>query len=331
MMLVIAALGVVIARIYKKFADFLSVFPFDIVRADSDFGVFVRVKFADIACEHFCDLKTVFRSVSVVYLVADAPHYNAGVIAVTLYPAFNIGVSGLLEETCVVKLGLGQLPHIEAFAVHEQTYPVANFKQLPCRHIMRGSDSVRTHFFHYQKLTFNCTAVHSSTERTEIVMKTNAFELHIFSVEEETLVGVKFYAAEAEVRFIRIKYLTVPDKVCTECVNNGRIELPKLEILNGKISAFRFGGNVSVRIINSIYNAVIFADSFGVNVNRTVFGIGCNINAVPKDMCFIRFVEINAAVNSCTRIPSRIRRNIADLNHYGVFAVNEQVGDIERE
>ena len=89
-----------------------------------------RVVLFDLLAKHLRNLKSSGAFMRIVYFVAYAPHYNRRVITVTFYPRFNILLIPVGEETVVIVLVLGKLPHIEYFAVNEEAHFIAKLHKL---------------------------------------------------------------------------------------------------------------------------------------------------------------------------------------------------------
>ena len=117
----------------------------------------------------FCDCKPCAQ-VRVVYLVADAPHYYAGMVSVASDPAGNVARVPFFEIVAVVVFCLGALPLVKTLAVDEHTGLVRQFQKLRRGRIMRGSDRVYAHFEHLFELPFQRGFVERRAETTQIVM-----------------------------------------------------------------------------------------------------------------------------------------------------------------
>ena len=132
----------------------------------------------------------------VVYLVADAPHYNRRVVAVAAHPTRDILLKPVIEKSRVVKFGLGTLPHIEGLAVNEYSQLVTQLHESSSGHIMRCPYRVYTHFLHFKQAALFGRAVERRAEAAEIVVQTNAVQLDASAVQQKSFVGVERSFAE---------------------------------------------------------------------------------------------------------------------------------------
>ena len=197
MVLVVEVLGVVVARELDHVGAFLRVLVAHVVGAYRWRGIALGVVFQNVLIKALGDVQTV-RVDGVVYLVSYAPHYNAGVIAVALYPASDVALGVLCEEAVVVEFGLGLLPHVEGFAVHQQTHLVAELHKLTRRHVVRCAYGVHAHLLHNAELPRQSRFIQRRAERAEVVVHAHSVELHRLAVEQEPSVRVEFRSAVAE-------------------------------------------------------------------------------------------------------------------------------------
>ena len=104
----------------------------------------------------------------------------------------------ILEKACIIELGLGAFPHIEAFAVHHDPHIRTEFDELTRRHIVGCANRVDAVAFEYLQLTLYCSSVDCCTKSAEIVMYTYAFELHVSAVQTEPSIRVKLQCPETK-------------------------------------------------------------------------------------------------------------------------------------
>ena len=198
MVLVIEVLGVVIPGKLHHIGALLRILVAHVVGAYRRGGIPLGVVLLNVVIQPSGDIQSVGID-GVVYLVAYTPHYHTGVISVALYPAADIALGMLHEKAVVVHLRLGLLPHVEGFAVHQQSHFIAQLNQLPRRHIVGGADSVDAHFLHYPQLTGKRGGVHRGSQCAQVVVHTYAVHFHFPAVDQESSVRAEFRRAVAEI------------------------------------------------------------------------------------------------------------------------------------
>ena len=119
-------------------------------------------------------------------LVADAPHHDGGMVAVGQDEVLYVAVAPLLEEAGVAVLALGIDPHIERLCHDHHAKGVANLHLHLTGHIVSRTDGVAAHGLHRLNLTDKRRLVDGSTQRTEVVVQTDALQLAGLAIELET-------------------------------------------------------------------------------------------------------------------------------------------------
>ena len=109
-------------------------------------------------------------------------------VAVIEHKVFHVAVSPLLEVEGISVLAFRINPHVEALCHHHHSHRVA-YLHLPCRrHIVSRAYGVATHILHCAYLSDECSLVHCSTYRTEVVMQTHALYLTRNSIQLKTVI-----------------------------------------------------------------------------------------------------------------------------------------------
>ena len=70
------------------------------------------------------------------HLVAYAPHEDRGMVAVAEHEVGKVALSPLVEEACVVVLGLAASPHVERLVHDDQSHRVAHGEELRCGRVV---------------------------------------------------------------------------------------------------------------------------------------------------------------------------------------------------
>ena len=159
--------------------------------------------------KHSRYLTTTRRNVSVIYLVAHAPHYNARMISVTANPRGNVFLVPFIKEPCIVKLGLWALPHIKSFTVNQYAHFIAKLHKSLCRRIVRSSYRIYTHIKHTLKLSSCRRLVESRTKTAKVMVQTDAVELDMPAIEIKTAVGLILNFTQSDLLCAAVDHLTV--------------------------------------------------------------------------------------------------------------------------
>ena len=132
------------------------------------------------------------------YLVADAPHDDAGVVAELPEKIDQVSFSPLVEQTVVAVGAFGQFPLVERLGHEHHAHLVAGLHQFRGGHVVGGADGVAAHVPEDAYLSADGRIVDRRTQRAEVVVQAYAFEAGLLAVEEETLVGHERQRADAE-------------------------------------------------------------------------------------------------------------------------------------
>ena len=229
MVFFVKALRVIIPREFHHIRAFERIVVPHVVGADGRFCIPLGVVLQHIAVKPLGYVKPVWVD-GVVYLVADAPHYNAWVIAVALYPAFHVALGVLDKETVVVHFSLGLFPHVECFAVHQQSHFVAQLHKLSCGHVVRGAYRVHAHLFHDTELSGQRCGIHRGAKRAKVVVHADAVHFHASSIENEPVVRVEFRSAVAEILAHAVKKLFSAVKADFQRVQHRVVYIPQFRV-----------------------------------------------------------------------------------------------------
>ena len=137
-------------------------------------------------------------------LVADAPHHDAGVIAVAVDELTQVGLVPVLPVFGEPILDFGDLPHVEGLVHHEQAHAVRQFEQLRRGRIVAGADGVHAHPLHDLQLPLQRAAIDGGAERSQIVVHADAVEAPRAAVQQEALVPGVVKCPYAERRHVAV-------------------------------------------------------------------------------------------------------------------------------
>ena len=107
-------------------------------------------------------------------LIADAPHNDARMVAVTTNHVAQIAFVPLIKILVVPVFDFCNAPNIESFIEHNQSQFVTELQLLGRGWVVASADSVASHGLHNLKLSFCRTAVDRGTKRTEVVVQADA-------------------------------------------------------------------------------------------------------------------------------------------------------------
>ena len=165
------------------------------------------------------------------HLVADAPLYHGGMVAVALHLVGQVALVPFVEVVGIVVLSLAAAPHVEELVLHQQSHAVAQRQQLGRRRIVRCSDGVHTHLLHDLQLTLDGAAVHHGSERTRIMVQAYAVYLHGRVVEEESFGGVIAQIAESGGGLHAVQHLPFLLNLRVNRVQVGTVHTPQFRIV----------------------------------------------------------------------------------------------------
>ena len=346
-MLVVQVLRIVVTRKLHDIRALLRVRVAHVVGANGCGRVLLRVVFQDIIVQALGYVKAV-RVDGVVYLVADAPHYNARVIAVALYPAAYVALRIFNIETVVVVFGLSLFPHIKGFAVNEKSHLVAELHKLSCRHIVRCTDSIHAHLLHHTELTCKRCGIHSGAESAKVVVHADTVHFDHPAVKDKSSVDREFSRTVAESLVHTVKKLVAAVKADFQRVKHRVVDIPQLRGVALKtcrellLAAVKMGFQAvaccgaPVRVEDLQYHADIRSRTGNICFHLSTPGsviklIGMDIHAVCADICLRAKLQRNVTENARSRIPAGIRSFMQYAHKYLVIALMQKVGYVEFE
>ncbi|CCZ11385.1 putative uncharacterized protein [Prevotella sp. CAG:1092] len=132
---------------------------------------------------HFCAaLHALLRN-----FVADAPHHDRRMVAMSQHKVCHVLVAPLLEESGVAIFAFRINPHVEALGHDHHTERIAKVHLHLAWHIVRGANGVGTHILHEFDLAYESSLVDSSTKRSEVVVQANALDFSRCAIKLETI------------------------------------------------------------------------------------------------------------------------------------------------
>ena len=132
---------------------------------------------------HFCAaLHALLRN-----LVADAPHHDRRMVAMSQHEVCHVLVAPLFEESSVAFFAFRINPHVEALSHNHHAERVAKVHLHLAWHIVRGANGVGTHILHEFDLANQGSLVDSSTKRSEVVVQANALDFSRHAIKLETI------------------------------------------------------------------------------------------------------------------------------------------------
>ena len=136
-------------------------------------------------------------------LVADAPHDDAGVVAVVPHEGLHVLVGPFVEEPCIAVPALGIDPHVEALRHDHHPQRVAELHQELRRHIVRRADGIRPHVLHAPDPAYQGRPVLRHTERSEVVVEADPLDLPRHTVQLEALLPRDGNRADGRLRRVK--------------------------------------------------------------------------------------------------------------------------------
>ncbi len=169
-----------------------------------------------------------FRMRGVVNFVAGTVEDDGGVVAVAADGIAGVDEGPILEIEMVIIGVFGHGPAIEHFIHHKEAHAVAEIEEFRGLRIVGGADGVGAEGFERGKAMFVDGERHGDAEALHISVKSDAFDLDIFSVEPESGVGFELGVANAERSGVIIKNFSARADFADGTVHVGVIEVPEL-------------------------------------------------------------------------------------------------------
>ena len=173
---------VVIARHFHDIRTFLGIFPGHIIGANGNRCNIAIVPLSDRRDQPAGDLLTMSIRMGIRDLIANTPHDNRGMIAVSANPAAYILLHPFLEKSGIIIRILCHLPHIERFGYDQKSHLIRQFHQFHSGHIMGSPHSIDTHGSHEVEFTAHGFFVKSCSQRSEVMVVTGTVQAHFSAV-----------------------------------------------------------------------------------------------------------------------------------------------------
>src|SRR5208283_4090798 len=169
-----------------------------------------------------------FRPIPLGDLVADAPHYYAGMVPLALDHRLQVLGVPLVEESAVVAASLALLPAVEGLDHHDEPHSIGQVEQFGRGRVVRGPQRVATHLLEDFELPLQRAKVQRRTERAEIMMVARAIQRNSAAIELETVARCELDRAEAKGLVVAIDdLLALPDGgSCEVAVWRGKVPSP---------------------------------------------------------------------------------------------------------
>ncbi len=142
-------------------------------------------------------------------LVADAPQNHARMISIAPHHVADVTFTPFIKVLCIAVRHFGNPPHIEGFVDHQQPHAVGQVEQLWRRWIVTGPDRIHSGALHNLQLPLNRPPVDGRPQRSQIVVHTDALQLHRAPVQLKSLVLIERDGANANRSFIPVQH-TLP-------------------------------------------------------------------------------------------------------------------------
>ena len=163
-------------------------------------------------------------------LVADAPHDDARMVAVTFHQVGEITLMPLIKEAGIVAIRLLAPPHIKALVHHQEAHRVAHIEQFGCRRIMAATDGVDTHLTKDGQFAMHRRLAQGCAKTSEVMMLAHTIDFHISAIEKETLLGIKLDITETDLRGLCIHHLVVYQEFALDGIEIPLANIPKSRI-----------------------------------------------------------------------------------------------------
>ena len=119
MVFLIILFPIIIACKFYNICAFPCIFPWHEIRTDRNLCMKIRIILSCLLGKHFRNLLTTLTCMSIINFISNTPEKKTCMVSVTPYPASDIFLPPLREETGIVVLCLWALPHIKCLIYHE--------------------------------------------------------------------------------------------------------------------------------------------------------------------------------------------------------------------
>ena len=160
--------------------------------------------------------------------IANAPHHDAGVVAIVMDEVDEVALYPLVEVLVVAIAYLGGAPLVERLDHEHHAHLITSFDQLGGRHIVGGADGIAAHVFEEADLTADGGIVDRCAEHAEVVVIAHATELGGLAIDEEATVGDDLDGADAEGGGVFIAELLAVVEARDGGVAHGGVDTPEL-------------------------------------------------------------------------------------------------------
>ena len=149
------------------------------------------------------------RLVALKDLVADGPHHDAGMDAVTADDPRDVLPPVLLENLAVVAPRLRALASVEHVVHHQKPDLVAGRQELLAHGIVARADGIEARALELQRLAALGLGIACRAEGTVVVMDARAVDLDRLAIEKEAVLRVDLDRADTETDRLTVELLRV--------------------------------------------------------------------------------------------------------------------------
>ena len=153
MMLFIIFFCVIIARHFHDVRTFLGIFPGHVIGTDRHRCHLPVIPLSDCCKEAAGDLLSMGIRMGIRDLIANTPHDNGRMIAVSADPAAYILLHPFLEKSGIIIRILCHFPYIKCFGQDQEAHLICQFHQFHSGHIMGSPQGIDTHGSHEAEFT----------------------------------------------------------------------------------------------------------------------------------------------------------------------------------
>ena len=138
------------------------------------------------------------------YLVAYAPHHDAGVIAVVEQQVGDVLIAPLVEEQRIAVPAFGVAPHVEALGHHHHAQRVAEVHLHGGGHVVRGPYRVASHLLEELYLPDEGGPAYCGAQGPEVVVQADASDLAALPVELKSELAAHADGPDAEAQVLGV-------------------------------------------------------------------------------------------------------------------------------
>ena len=191
-------------------------------------------------------------------LIANAPHYYGGVVAVAENEIRYVFLCPFVEEARITVFAFWIFPHIEAFCHDHHSERIA-YVHLHCGwHVVGCAYCVAAHSLHHFYLADERGLVYGGPEWAEVMVQAHALDFACLAVQLESSVLGHAYCAYAEVYCLLVGNVGAFMQQCGQFVEVWRLRRPQFRILHFQLCL----------------HSTVVADAASLGCHHAAVGIG---------------------------------------------------------